>query len=109
MLSEKRAITCTSYFVHVATCTYVILSSTYLNTLNFCVLGAILRIINIVNVSDPGNLISIKEGDVNGTVPLCVQLVSGGEIDSVQEQNGLGRSVPLLLTTNGQTTGSGMQ
>ena len=67
--------------------------------------GATLRIINTVNTSDPDNLITIMEGDVNGSVPLCVQLVSGGEIVSELQQNGLGRNVSLLLTTNEVTAG----
>ena len=64
-----------------------------------------LRIVNTVNTSNPDNLITIMEGDVNGSVPLCVQLVSGGEIVSEQQQNGLGRNVSLLLTTNEVTAG----
>ena len=67
--------------------------------------GATLRIINAVNASHPDNIISIKEGDVNGIVPLCVQLVSGGEIDNAQQQNGLGRNVSLLFTTSEETAG----
>ncbi len=47
----------------------------------------------------PADIVSVTEGNRNTSLPVCAQLVSGGESGGNSSTNGLQRDTTLLITT----------
>ena len=67
--------------------------------------GAHFRLVNRLNPEFGAGIFSITETNVNMSLPVCAELVTGGETDMQRAAIGLEREAVLLITTMERAAG----